>query len=173
MPHDPEWDEFVEEQQRKLVETPRLILRIPNVLAGIEPPPFDDPRYVERCNRSFKADFAIELKACRERWLKIIYACLGGEYGRDVRDDWQAEYPGVNPETLADAVLMQAAQAVWKLKGSRCVEKMPTLRLMPMPGNARHVSSQAAAMAQIPPPIDFGYGNMPRQQGMFDDMMTD
>lgn len=39
--------------------------------------------------------------------------------------------------------------------------------------NPRGAGAQAAAMAKIPPPIDFGYGNMPPryEQGAFDDLV--
>jgi hypothetical protein len=139
----------------------RLGENIPAWLEKLEAPPFDDPRYIDRCNKSFRADYKMEMDFLRDRWKKIVLACLAGEYGRDVRDDWQSEYPGMNPETVADLVLMQAAQSVWKLKGSRCVERMPTLKTMGANPVASAASRQAAAMSKIPPAPDYGYRNQP------------
>jgi len=102
----------------------------PFELAGIEPPPFDDSNYAKRCNASWKAEYLAELDRLRKRWRAIIAACLSGEYGRHVREDWQQSYPGLNPDTLGDLALMQAAQAVWTLKGSKCAEKMPMQKTM-------------------------------------------
>jgi hypothetical protein len=96
-----------------------------NLLAEFEPPPFDDPNYVKRCNASWRAEYLAEIDRLRKRWKAIIAACLAGEYGRHVRDEWQSSYPGINPETLGDLALMQAAQAVWEFRGSKSIEKMP------------------------------------------------
>jgi hypothetical protein len=96
----------------------------------LTPPPFDDPRYIARCNQAWREEFRRELIACRDRWKAIISACLAGDYGRAVREEWQGQYPGCNPDSLLAVPLMQAAQAVWAAKGSKCVERLPDLRMM-------------------------------------------
>jgi len=133
----------------------RLGESIPNWLRKLEPPPFDDPRYIERCNRAWSDGYKRELQELRERWKKIIFNCIGGVYGHAVRDDWQSEYPGMNPETVSDEALMQAAQAVWHLKGVKCVERMPLLKTMDGDVNPRAAGKYGATTAEIPPMPDW------------------
>lgn len=119
--------EFVQAEQSKAREQPKpepIVFGLGD-LVEFEPPPFDDPKYRARCESVWREDHKREIDQDRARWLEIIGSCIAGNYGRNVRDDWQSDYSGVNPETLGDTALMQAAQAVWVLKGSRCVEKMP------------------------------------------------
>lgn len=114
-------------------------------LAELESPPFDDPAYVKRCNDSWRADYKREMDRLRERWLSIIAKCLEGGFGRHSRDDWQSSYPGVNPDTLGNLALMQAAQAVWACAGKKCLEKMPMLKTM-----AGHVCPDARQLPVDP-----------------------
>lgn len=125
---DAEFEAFVADQRAKFpyrkIEVPRSMQRLGRTELNISAPPFDDPRYIDRCNRAWREEYRHTMQELRERWKKIIFNCIAGQYGHAVRDDWQSGYPGFNPETACDEVLMQAAQAVWAAKGVKCIERI-------------------------------------------------